>query len=312
MEAPPAGQVPQTDREMAPETWSNNMVKQVKAFIDTYEMKNLKDQAQFMCKAKALGDSYTNRREGWHKFIKITKKQVKVDNMVDRMLDDHGITLDSLKRHGMADMQGSQQLPSQLDVVSMAHTITFSEDIFGPQCVGMTTNGRQWLREPFAAFVHWTFAATWERYRSKLWHDMRWFKELKEKCKTSMEEIKSGEMSLMLMALKKVLKDITDLIPIMTRYKAVEVAKVKASALSWPLHMALRALATKDTVMQVQGILQQLISDMGPNSEDDNKQVKLDFDVAPDIEWRTGTEEYKHLTLEQVVVALGLPDGHIP
>ncbi|PCH35431.1 hypothetical protein WOLCODRAFT_156114 [Wolfiporia cocos MD-104 SS10] len=254
---------------MAPETWSNNTVKQVKAFIDTYEMKNPKDQGQFMCKAKALGDSYTNRREGWHKFVKITKKQVKVDNMVDRMLDDHGITLDSLvEQRGMGAI--SDLLPSQLDVISMAHTITFSEDIFGPQ-----------------SFVHWTFAATWERYRSELWRDMRWFEELKEKCKMSMEEIKSGKMSPMLVALKKVLKDITDLIPIMTQYKAVEVAKV-------------------------QGILQQLISDMSPNSEDDNEQVKLDFDVAPDIEWRTSTEEYEHLTLEQVVVVLGLPDGHIP
>ncbi|PCH39494.1 hypothetical protein WOLCODRAFT_55663, partial [Wolfiporia cocos MD-104 SS10] len=27
--------------------------------------------------------------------------------------------------------------------------------------------------------------------------------------------------------------------------------------------------------------------------------------------WRTSTEEYKHLTLEQVVAVLGLPDGRI-
>ncbi|PCH42717.1 hypothetical protein WOLCODRAFT_152760 [Wolfiporia cocos MD-104 SS10] len=289
------------DREMAPETWSDDMVKQVKAFIDAYETKNPKDRVWFMRKAKALGDGYTNGREGWHEFVEITKKQVKVDNMVDRVLDDHGIMLDSL-----VEQRGRAR---QLDVISTVHMITFSEDTFGSQCMGTMTNGRRWLREPFAAF-----AATWERYRSKLRRDMRRFEKLKEKCKTSMEEIESGETSPTPAALKKVLKDITDLIPIMMWYKAAEVAtvrdqyqrhvqkmldcldlvKAKASTLPWPLCMALQALAMKDTVMQVQSTLQRLISDMSPDSEDDNEQVELDFDA------------------EQVVAVLGLPNGRIP
>ncbi|GBE89337.1 hypothetical protein SCP_1503450 [Sparassis crispa] len=308
--------------ENPPEGWDANMVLAVRAFVEKYFNTKAKNKFDFM---KRQTDEYSKGRNAWIQWVADTYRTCKVNARVDEILIE-------ANRDPLTVMRAmkTSTLPSATDAVLWAFYEVTIYRVLGPE--GLYEN-RMPKKGP-NEFISVLLIHCWERWRKVVKRDQtamkkkraevdRLWKEMSEKTPTKKDlRLFLGHIKTLMAKLERYGGDealVAELAARKATLQAMQEAlkkergdKTRARTLPRAMLKALDSLSTAAEILVMQNELKEVLAACGPN--DDEEGVAPEVPDGPDVEveWEDGVEEFKTMTREELLEALGIPKEGIP
>ncbi|KAJ7934060.1 P-loop containing nucleoside triphosphate hydrolase protein [Mycena leptocephala] len=282
-----------------------------------------KKEVERLAYAQASRYTDTLGRSLWSKWATTIAKRATINGRIDKVLEAH------------------YRLPHQLmDETRKANLGAAQTQIAYPE-IGLTLFGEDALIDPDTphlrlkpfvhSFVHMLVVMTWDRFRKSVGREISKLDQMRVEVNDAFTAISVAEATPTPFHIRVFIRKAEAFIELLRRYQdnaaATEVNqwietmldmfgavgsgdKARASKLPNALRQALEHFATANIVQSLADHLNMIISGATLDMDMDMPDIPNEF--VPSPAWEEGTEEYSHLSVDQLWVLLGLPDKAIP
>ncbi|KAJ7841826.1 hypothetical protein B0H14DRAFT_3140118 [Mycena olivaceomarginata] len=272
-----------------------------------------KKEVERLAYAQASCDTDTLGRSLWSRWATALAKRAAINGRIDKVLEAHyrlpHQVMDETRK--LPDLGAAQTQIAYPEIGSRYSTFTF---------------------EPFVhSFVHMLVVMTWDRFRKSVGRETSKLDQMRIEVNDAFTAISVAGATPTPFHIRVFIRKAEAFIELLRRYQdnaaATEVNqriekmldmfgvvgsgdKARASKLPNALRQALEHFATANIVQSLADHLNMIISGATLDMDMDMPDIPNEF--VPSPAWEEGTEEYSHLSVDQLWVLLGLPEQAIP